>query len=119
VLTQGSADDAVTGLGLIEDIEDDLASVTCDAAYDTIAIFRAAKARGARVVVPPLKSATVPRGRSRSRARDRMVKRVKEIGLRRWKAEAGDHAQSREENTFFRYESTIGDRLRCRCPSCR
>jgi hypothetical protein len=119
VLTQGSADDAVTGLGLIEDIEDDIASVTADAAYDTIAIYRAADARGARVVVPPMKSATVPRGKSRSRARDRTVKRVKEIGRRRWKKESGYHVQARVENAFVRYKSIIGDRLRSRCSKAR
>lgn len=118
-LTQGSADDAVTGFGLIEDIEDDIASVTADTAYDTIAIYRAADARGAKVVVPPMKSATVPRGRSRSRARDRTVERVKEVGRRRWKAESGYHVQARVENAFFRYKSIIGDRLRSRCSKAR
>jgi hypothetical protein len=42
--------------------------------------------------------------------------RIKEIGRRRWKKESGDHRQARVENTFFRYQSIIGDRLRARHP---
>ena len=42
--------------------------------------------------------------------------RVKEIGHRRWKKESGYHQQARVENTFFRYKSIIGHRLRARHP---
>ena len=42
--------------------------------------------------------------------------RVKEIGRRQWKKESGYHQQARVENTFFRYKSIIGDRLRARHP---
>ena len=48
----------------------------------------------------------------RPSARDRTVRRVKEVGPRRWKKESGYHEQARVENTFFRYKSIIGDRLR-------
>ncbi len=40
--------------------------------------------------------------------------RMKKIGRRRWKKESGYHQQARMENTFFRYKSIIGDRLRAR-----
>ncbi len=42
--------------------------------------------------------------------------RVQEIGRRQWKKESGYHQQARVENTFFRYKSIIGDRLRARHP---
>ncbi len=112
VLTDGNADDARTALGLIDEM-DDIASFTADAAYDTLAIYDAAAALGAKVIVPPRISAT----RSmRSGARDRTVRRVKKVGRRRWKKESGYHQQARVENTFFRYKSIIGDRLRARHP---
>jgi hypothetical protein len=72
-----------------------------------------AAARGAKVIVPPRKTATRSR---RPGARDRAVRRVKEIGRREWKKESGYHQQARVENTFFRYKSIIGDRLRSRHP---
>jgi IS5 family transposase len=103
VLTDGSADDAKTRLALIEAVEGDIASITADAAYDTIAIYEAADARGASVVVPPTKTATVSRRGRRSTTRDRTIRRVKKIGRRRWKKESGYHRQARAENAFFRY----------------
>ena len=116
-LTHRRADDAKTALDLIDEVEDAIASFTADAAYDTIAIYEATEARGAKVIVPPIRTAT----RSRRRrilpwARNRTIMRVKEVGRREWKKEWGYHQQARVENTFFRYKSTIGDRLRARHP---
>ncbi len=116
-LTHGSADDAKTALDLIDSIEGDIESLTADAAYDTLAIYDASAARGATVIVPPSRSATGSRQRrSRSSARDRTIMRVKEIGRRQWKKESGYHQQARVENTFFRYKSIVGPRLRARNP---
>ena len=115
VLTEWNADDAKTALDLIDEVEGDIASFTADAAYDTRAIYDAAAGRGARVVVPPMKTATRSRRRRLpSSARNRTIMRVKEIGRRRWKKESGYHHQARVENVFFRYKSIIGHRLRAR-----
>ena len=116
-LTHGSADDAKAALDLIDGVEDDIESLTADAAYDTLAIYDASSARGSEVVVPPSKSATRSRQRrSRSSARDRTILRIKEVGRRRWKKESGYHQQARVENTFFRYKSIFGEKLRARHP---
>ena len=113
-LTDAQADDAMTGITLIEAVEGDLASVTGDAAYDTVAFYEAVCARGANVVVPPIKTSRVSRRGPRSSARDRTIRMVKELGRRRWKKEAGYQRQARVENAFFRYKSIIGDGLRAR-----
>ncbi len=115
-LTDTNVADATTAIDLIEAIDGDLISVTADAAYDTIALYDVATARGAHVVVPPGKTATVSRRRPRSSARDRTTKIMKKIGRRRWKKDSGYHRQARVENAFFRYKSTIGDGLRTRTP---
>ena len=60
-LTEATVDDATTAIGLIEAIDGAIASVTGDAAYDSIAFYDAACARGASVVVPPTKTARVSR----------------------------------------------------------
>ena len=114
-LTHGSADDAKTALDLIDTVKSDSASFTADAAYDTLAIYDASTARGIEVVVPPSKSATRSRQRrSRSSARDRTILRIKEVGRCQWKKESGYHRQARVENTFFRYKTIVGPRLRAR-----
>jgi IS5 family transposase len=115
-LTDTNVADATTAIDLIEAVDGALTSVTADAAYDTIALYDVATARGAEVVVPPAKTAHVSRRRPRSTARDRTIENVKRIGRRRWKKESGYHRQARVENAFFRYKSIIGDGLRARTP---
>ena len=116
-LTLGSADDAKTALDLIGSIQGDIESLTADGAYDTLAIYDASAARGTEVIIPPSKSATRSRQqRSRSSARDRTILRIKEVGRRQWKNESGYHQQARVENTFFRYKTIVGPRLRARHP---
>lgn len=113
-LTDSTVDDATTGVAMIEALDTDIARITADAAYDTIAFYNTATARGATVVVPPNKTARVSRRRPRSSARDRTLKKMNKIGRRRWKKAAGYHRQARVENAFFRYKSIIGNRLRAR-----
>ena len=118
-VTEPTADDATTGISLIEQVDGDIASVTAAAAYDTTAFYEAACARGARVVVPPATTASVSRRRPRSGARDRTITRVKRLGRRRWKKASGYQRQARVENAVFRYKSIIGDGLRARTPGGR
>ena len=113
-LTDGKAEAAPTGLVLIETVDGTISCVTADGAYDTVAIYEAADVRGATVVVPPTITPAVSLRRPRSSLRDCTIRRVKQIGRRRWKRESGYHRQARVENAFFRYKSIIGDRLRAR-----
>ena len=76
-----------------------------------------ATARGATVVIPPARTATVSGHGPRSPARDRTITLVKTLGRRRWRKASGYHRQSRVENTSFRYKSIIGDGLRARSPA--
>ena len=114
-LTEATVDDATTAIELIKAVDGGLTSVTGDAAYDTIAFYDAAGARGATVVVPPAKR--VSRRKPRSSARDRTIRKVHAVGRRRWKKESGYHRQARVENAFFRYKSIIGDSLHARSPA--
>ena len=67
VVTKVTVDDATTDVELIEAVSDDIARVTADAAYDTVAFYDSARARGATVVVPPAKTAGCPdAGRGRA-----------------------------------------------------
>ncbi len=61
VLTDGNVDDARTGLAFIEAVEGDIASVTADAAYDTIAIYEAAHDQARVIDADPLTDGAVRR----------------------------------------------------------
>ena len=116
-LTAAHVDDATTGVTLIAAVDSEISSVTADAAYDTVAVYETAWARGATVVVPPVRTANVSRHGPRSPARDRTIRSVKKLGRRRWKKASGYHRQARVENAFFRYKSIIGDGLRAKSPA--
>ena len=89
-----------------------------DAAYDTVAVYETATARGATVVIPPARTATVSGHGPRSPARDRTITVVQHARTApAGKKTSGSHRQSRVENTFFRYTSIIGDGLRARSPA--
>ncbi len=113
-LTDANVDDATTGVALINQLTHDIGTVIGDAAYDRRPVYAAATRRGASVVIPPIKTARV--GRARSPARDRTVRRIRDVGRRQWKKETGYHRQARVENAFFRYKALLGDRLRARDP---
>ena len=117
-LTEATGDDATTALDLLTAVEGPLVRVTADAAYDTVAVYETAGARGATVVIPPARTANVSSGHGpRSPARDRTITLVKTLGRRQRKQASGHHRQGRVENTFFRYKSIIGDGLRARSPA--
>ena len=107
-LTKGHVADATTAITLIDAIKGDIASLTRDAAYDSIAVYDAAGARGATAVVPPTKTARVSRRRPRSSARDRTITQVTTIGRRRWKKESGYHRQARGSYSCTNAAQTAG-----------
>ena len=83
-LTAATVDDATTGVELFEAVTDDIASVTANAAYDTVAFYEAAGARGATVVVPPAKTrGCVPAVGCGRALGDRTIATVKRLGRRR------------------------------------
>ena len=116
-LTEATDDDATTALVLLNAVEGHLVRVTADAAYDTFAVYETARARGATVVVPPDRPATVSGYGPRSPARDRTITLVKKPCRRRWKKASRYLRQGRVENTFFRYKSIIGDDFRAWSPA--
>ena len=116
-LTEATGDDATTALGLLNAVDGPLVRVTAEAAYDTVAVYETARARGATVVIPPARTANISGHGPRSPARDRTVTLVKQHGRRRWKKVSGYPRQGRVGNTFFRYKSLIGDGLRARSPA--
>ena len=76
-LTEETGEDATTALDLLNAVEGPLVRVTADAASDTVAVYETAGARGATVVIPPARTATVSGHGPRSPARDRTITLVK------------------------------------------
>ena len=78
-LTEATGDDATTAIDLLTAVDGPLVRVTADAAYDTVAVYETATARGATVIIPPAKTANMSGHGPRSPARDRTVTLVKQL----------------------------------------
>lgn len=108
-LTESCVDDASIVPDLLNQVSAEVDRFTGDGAYDTIAIYEAFAARGATVVVPPIKNArTSTKDTAGTRARKATVNSVRELGRRQWKKQSGYHQQAKAENAFFRYKQIIG-----------
>jgi hypothetical protein len=114
VLTKSNVDDVTTGIKIIKASKGKLTRVTADPAYDAVGFYEAARARGARVVVPPIAKASITGRGLRSAERDRTICQVEKFGRREWKKRSGYHRQGTVENAFFRFKTILGGRLHAR-----
>ncbi len=117
-VTDSNVGDSCTAVEMLAGVDAPIASFTADGAYDTRAVYRAFAGNhdvGPTVVILPRRTATVA-GPSRPELaqRDAAIRRIEEVGRRRWKKEAGAHQQSRAENAVYRYKRLIGYTLRAR-----
>ncbi len=104
---------------LIEQIDDRLASVSADGAYDAAAVYEAAQAKGqghaVRVLIPPGRDAQLnPRPSAAQKERNRNIRSIRELGHRRWHTRSGYSKRSLVENTVFQYKTIIGRSMRSR-----
>ena len=104
---------------LIEQIDDRLASVSADGAYDAVAVYEAAQAKGqghaVRVLIPPGRDAQLnPRPSGAQRERNRNIRSIRELGRREWHECSGYSKRSMVENTMYRYKAIIGRSMRSR-----
>jgi hypothetical protein len=73
--------------------------------------------RGVRTTIPPRRgSRTKKHGNIKGEkvVRDEIVRRIREVGRKRWKVECGYHRRSLAETAMFRHKIIFGDRLSAR-----
>jgi Transposase DDE domain len=93
-------------------------TIGADKGYDSYACHETVGKRGAKSAILVQRKARVRRhGSTREPplVRDEIVRRMREIGRNDWKAEVGYHRRSLVENTFFRYKTLFGGKLRSHC----
>ena len=104
---------------LLEQIDQPLASVSADGAYDTRAVYEAAhehgKGRAVRVLIPPGRDAQLsPRPSAALRERNRNIRSIRALGRREWHTHSGYSKRALVENTVYRYKTIIGRSMRSR-----
>ncbi len=118
-LTSRRTHDSTQVPTLLEQIDQSLASVSADGAYDTRAVYEAAhehgKGRVVRVLIPPGRDAQPsPRPSAALRERNRNIRSIRELGRREWHTHSGYSKPALVENTVYRYKTIIGRSMRSR-----
>lgn len=89
-----------------------------DGAFDTKDVYSTCQDRNvSRILIPPRHGAKIwQRGNSSAspHPRDENLRTIRRIGRKQWKIESGYHIRSGVENTFFRWKTIFGDKLRSR-----
>lgn len=99
--------------GIPEDIE----QVSGDGGYDTFDCYDAIDQRQAKGVIPPRKNAKIHQHGNRKappHPRDQNLRRIRQVGCKRWKEESHYHRRSIAETTMFRFKAIFGGKLRSR-----
>jgi hypothetical protein len=95
---------------LLDQIADPIGQVDGDGGYDYISCHEAINRRRARAVIPPRINARVW-GNGQCDDRDAAVRRIRQVGRKRWKQETNSHRRSLAETTMWRLKQVFGDRL--------
>ena len=100
---------------LLGGIEGEIFSLTGDKGYDQNSVYQAVrnKNQDAMVIIHPRVNAVMS-GNKKWTQRDRHVQKIIDDGIYTWRRESGYYRQSKVENTFYRYKTAIGKRLRAR-----
>jgi len=115
-LTDQDTDDPSQVGPLLDQIDDPIARVTADGAYDGVPTYQtiAAHGDGIDVVIPPRSTAVASGEPGPLSQRDRHLEMITQQGRLAWQAATDYGRRSSVETTMGRYKALIGPRLRAR-----
>lgn len=117
VVTTNNVTDPEVLDDLLDQVDDPLEQVSGDGAYDQRMCYQTIRARGATAAIPPRKNAKIwQHGNSRQERlnRDENLRRIRQVGRKRWKQEVNDHRRSLAETGMFRFKTVFGENVRAR-----
>jgi len=116
-LTENGVHDGDMALPLVDQIEDEISQFSGDGAYDSHAIHDELEQRGIETTIPPRRGSRTRRHgncKGKKGRRDKIVRRIRKVGRKRWKEESGYHRRSLSETAMFRIKTIFGDHLSAR-----
>jgi IS5 family transposase len=117
VISTNSFKDSQLLPDLLEQVEDALAQVSADGAYDSRTCYDAIRERKARAAIPPQKRARIwQHGNTKAErhVRDENLRAIRRKGRRQWKRASGYHRRSLAETAVFRVKTIFGERVSAR-----
>jgi hypothetical protein len=123
VLTTNDVADSSVLSHLLEQVEEPIRQLSGDGGYDkrlcydTLRERQEEQAVPLRVAIPPRRGARIwQHGNSQQErlARDENLRRIRQVGRKRWKEESGYHRRSLAETAMFRLKTIFGEKLGAR-----
>jgi IS5 family transposase len=117
VVTTNNYHDSQLLPDLLAQVDEAIAQVSGDGAYDRRTCYVAIGERPAQAAIPPQHNAKIwQHGNTKAEplARDQNLRRIRQIGRAAWKRECGYHRRSLAETTMFRLKTIFGDRVTAR-----
>ena len=105
---------------LLQQIKEPIASFTGEKGYDQSTVYNHVlhHIRDAQIIIHPRSNAVVSDKRKWT-DRDRHVQKILDDGVHKWRRDSGYYQQSKVENTFYRYKTILGKKLRARTEESR
>jgi IS5 family transposase len=117
VVSEPGVTDEEAAPDLLGQVGEPVSGVGADGSYDRRSVYEELDRRGARAVIPPRRDAKIRRHGNRSGprlARDENLRRIRQVGRRRWKEESGYHRRSLGETAMSRMKTLFGAGVSCR-----
>lgn len=117
VVTTNDVADCEVMPDLLEQIDQEIEQVSGDGGYDTINCYDTIARRGAKAIIPPGSNAKIKQHgncKALPHPRDENLRRVRQVGRKRWKQESNYYRRSLFETTMFRLKTIFGGKLRRR-----
>jgi hypothetical protein len=116
-LTASNARDAARVPALLSQMENELASLLGDGAYDKESVYEDVAGHNSchrtRVIIPPQRGALLNDDPALA-DRNRHIRSIERIGRREWHKRSGFTKRSRIENAVYRYKTIVGREMKAR-----
>ena len=113
ILTTNSVTDSKAGKEIIDNLPDNIESVTGDAGYDRKDIYDACKRKKCKPIIRPQTNARIRKEEVFSQ-RNKTIKGIKKLGSKNWRISSRYSARALIENSMFRYKTSFGDKPQAR-----
>ena len=116
-LTTNAVSDGEMVKTLLAAIEQPIAKLGGDGAYDQAKVYDELARRHIQPVIPPRANAVIwadQAGNALIHPRNEVLTRIKAVGLAEWKGQSGYHRRSKAETVMFRWKVIFGERLSAR-----
>lgn len=117
VLTENSASDADPFAELLAEVAPNIRNCAGDGGYDKWKVYRTLAERGSQPLIPPQRNAKIKQhGNSAAEPlpRDEAIRRIRQVGRKKWKQEIGYHCRSLAETAMYRLKTIFGNNLKNR-----